>query len=1275
MSSLNTKFWKILTLLIFSIFLTTILANSVNATWWNESFDYRQSINITNPHSVSLSNFPIFINVSKRSGMQSDYDDIRFVNGTCEQGGGAVIYQYELEYSNSNYAAFWVKINTLRAGINNLCMYYGNSGYSSQANRNNVWKSNYGIVYHMDSSGDDSTSNNRDRVSTVGSPTAYNNRLGYGLYFDGNDAWSMANMAYWEQEWTSRGHEAVFQTGASTNTRQTIYAEGGGVNGILMYIYQNRLWARWWSESAPNWGGDAIATPICANKYYHAVMQLEETGNYSLYLNGRKVGSRVSPDHIDAHSGDGGIAYTNTAKDFNDSSQTGVYLNGYLYELRVFNAIESDQWINMSALTTINYTKISAYGAENINPDILSVTVLKPNYASITSVEINDTFELNVTISCNSNVVSCGNITAYPVYNTSLSTFATIPTSYTIPTWTRDNIPQSCIVGIGSSCSLQWEINATENITHFIKYRVNITSNYSYLEPKFSENVTIEIVDGPAVIFNQTSINLPQFTKALGPVSANVSVVSSNGNNTLINVACTSGDCAEITDNWVDGSNLNYTQELNFSFSCNSAIDGTYNAIFSVTSNEDTIPSTIAVTCLVNPIYGPISVNVTNPPTAIITNISHDRLFLYNATINCNETCGNITAYPIIDSKLGSGIDGVLNVSTSNLIINTYTFLNANEILGDNVITVNSTTGFNIGDEILIIQMQNGSGIGNAGSYEFRRITGIYGYNFTLNSNLENTYGSGTFNSTSASATQIVRIPNYINVTINTGSSITSPAWNGFRGGIVSFRALDTVIMNGFVDVSAKGFRGGDCNGCGDSAWGDQGEGYLGMGIGALAANGNGGGGGYGPSGFNGEPGAGGGYGTSGSDGTSSFTSTGGSSIGDANLTTIFFGGGAGGGGDDDNPTIRAEYVDGGGAALIFANTIRDARINANGEDGVGNGGSAGTTGGGAGGAIWVYGYNITISSITAIGGIGFIDSDDNGGNGGVGRIRIDKIESSGATTPAAGLTNTMTRYPLILESPRFISCIPGISGNCILTWNINTTGEVNSIHELFVIIDANYSAIDRNISDISFVKIINLFPKINLLSPLNDYKVIYYGIPFNFSFSITDQDDYNFTCMFYVNNINEENRTPCYNNTINQISLNPGSGTHNWSVTAIDNRGATNYSNTFNFTLIDGKHIEISKEISSSGVSNLYIVNQTLINHLNLTESIHVGNFIHDNLTVGAAIPSFDFFNLTYGIYIGEIYVWNFSVTPQSYNYLSYPITSGVDYELLDLFIVGGID
>jgi flagellin-like protein len=364
---------------------------------------------------------------------------------------------------------------------------------------------------------------------------------------------------------------------------------------------------------------------------------------------------------------------------------------------------------------------------------------------------------------------------------------------------------------------------------------------------------------------------------------------------------------------------------------------------------------------------------------------------------------------------VGDGSDGSLAVSSSNQIVNAYAFLTGNENAGETTVTVSSASAFAEDDEILLIQMQNSSG-GEAGTYEFKRISSITGNDVTLTSPLDNSYYSGSFDSVAATASQIVRVPQYTSVSIDSGSSITAPAWDGYTGGIVVFRA-ETVNVNagGSIDVSEKGYRGG-AYGPINNLDGYQGESYLGKGIG---------GGGYGVGKMN-NAGAGGAYicgggGEYGGGATDSDPWTGsgdtyarkGEVYGVADLTKIFFGSGGGGqwNGNDPNPS---DGGDGGGIIIIYANLIvapTDSFL-ALGEttNGIQYGSYSYGSSGGAGGSIFLYATTIQgeTNFCRATGGSGNHLPQRVGGDGGVGRIRLDYDTLTGTTTPSPGYTGSV---------------------------------------------------------------------------------------------------------------------------------------------------------------------------------------------------------------------------------------------------------------------------
>ncbi len=328
---------------------------------------------------------------------------------------------------------------------------------------------------------------------------------------------------------------------------------------------------------------------------------------------------------------------------------------------------------------------------------------------------------------------------------------------------------------------------------------------------------------------------------------------------------------------------------------------------------------------------------------------------------------GAKTTNEVANSDFGDGSDGNITISAADTVVNDYSYLTGDETSSDSTITLNSASSFSAGDEVLIIQSQD-SANGNQGVFEFAKVLSKAGNILTLTANLSNDYYSGTFDTQNAEVAQVVRVPNYGDVTINSGASITAVDWAGYSGGIVVFKATGTVnfVSGGKINVSLQGFRGGHCNGGGDSDWGQQGEGFPGLGTNSLANNGNGGGGGYGPSGFSGEPGAGGGHIANGGNGVSDYTSTGGVAVGNVEFSTLFFGGGGGGGGDNDSLTPLPIGGDGGGIAMIFASVIANPDICSTGNCGIAPGGAGGTSGGGAGGSIWLVANLISNSQLYA---------------------------------------------------------------------------------------------------------------------------------------------------------------------------------------------------------------------------------------------------------------------------------------------------------------------
>ena len=171
------------------------------------------------------------------------------------------------------------------------------------------------------------------------------------------------------------------------------------------------------------------------------------------------------------------------------------------------------------------------------------------------------------------------------------------------------------------------------------------------------------------------------------------------------------------------------------------------------------------------------------------------------------------------------GVDGPLTVTAANTVLNQYATLAANAAVGATSFSVTSIADLSstangalaAGDLVMLYQAQGATintadsssfgavtDLGSAGRYEVITVGSVSGNTITLDASC----GGLDFSYATTGNTQVVRIPQYTTLTVNSGASVTGTAWNGVRGGIVAVQA-QSVVMNGTVTANALGFRGG----------------------------------------------------------------------------------------------------------------------------------------------------------------------------------------------------------------------------------------------------------------------------------------------------------------------------------------------------------------------------------------------------------------------------------------------------------------------------------
>jgi gliding motility-associated-like protein len=415
-------------------------------------------------------------------------------------------------------------------------------------------------------------------------------------------------------------------------------------------------------------------------------------------------------------------------------------------------------------------------------------------------------------------------------------------------------------------------------------------------------------------------------------------------------------------------------------------------------------------------------------------------------------------------------------------IINDYTpVLSLNPC--NNKITVENAGAFNTGDTVVMMQMKgavidssNSAAFGsitnykNAGNYEFNYIKSKSGNIIELKNALTRSYDIPQ------GKVQLIRVPYFQDYNLN--ATLTCLPWDGSKGGVVILNAANQVTLNGNIDVSGKGFKGGvgynpqtGTLSCFENNYfyplashsiaGQKGESIADLSPNIDYGKGNSGNGGGGGLGHNSGGGGGGNGGVGGfggyqldACGNAPFDNRG---IGGRSLSyssainKIFMGGGGGAGQADNLNNIPSSGGNGGGIVIIIANKLlsNSYQVFANGDNGTpcSTALSAdchdGMGGGGAGGTVLLkVNQYLDVSNLQVRGGNGadMVGSVSAGGRigagggagGGILFISNPSLPANMIYTAAGG-----TNGVLVTDANNNWGATPGLPGTALFNLNI----------------------------------------------------------------------------------------------------------------------------------------------------------------------------------------------------------------------------------------------
>jgi len=413
----------------------------------------RKEVNITNVGSTALTDFPAYINLTKDPDMQADYDDLRFISGSCSAGGSTVL-DYEIENYTSSNAHVWIRVPTLSTGVNSICVYYNNSGSGNGENVTGVWDSNYVTVQHLE-----------ETAGTIIDSTGINNCTNNGMVLDvvgivdggveadtntddlncGSDSSLQPTSAITVEIWAKSDVAASLYDTMGGFASSTAWTDGYGL------FYGSATTARFYVGS---FNTNFAESPITSTNWNHVVGTYDSTAGgvdeVKIYVNG-VLGSTVDDYSSAINYAGGNLTITEIG------GYTAASFDGNVDEFRVSNQARSEDWVNQSYQMVANQASFVNLGAEESSSS---------GAAGELMVAINTTAGAN------------------PLFTTSAQ-------------------PQSWVLNQGENYTFSWLVNATGALGEQYKINVNFSSEYIQVAASETLNATINITAGASNVAPQ----------------------------------------------------------------------------------------------------------------------------------------------------------------------------------------------------------------------------------------------------------------------------------------------------------------------------------------------------------------------------------------------------------------------------------------------------------------------------------------------------------------------------------------------------------------------------------------------------------------------------------------------------------------------------------------------------------------------------------------------------------------------------------------------------
>ncbi len=161
----------------------------------------------------------------------------------------------------------------------------------------------------------------------VGAPESVNGIAGKALKFNGvSDGIKIpdSNRINTGGPFTNRTVAALFNCDDVTKSqKQVIFEEGGKTRGLVIYVFESKIYVGGWNRAEYTWNGAWLSADIKSGQWYHVGLVIRdasgavEKDKFEMWLDGKLI-EKADGGQLHAHGDDTGIGYVNQNAVFHD---------------------------------------------------------------------------------------------------------------------------------------------------------------------------------------------------------------------------------------------------------------------------------------------------------------------------------------------------------------------------------------------------------------------------------------------------------------------------------------------------------------------------------------------------------------------------------------------------------------------------------------------------------------------------------------------------------------------------------------------------------------------------------------------------------------------------------------------------------------------------------------------------------------------------------------------------------------------------------------------